>query len=277
MAYKSEKILVWGEAVAILIVLGLIGGWSYVREELIPMAHLLGEKLFDIALALFGTWLGYLLARRHLEHFVSGIVEKMDAKYLDLNRQIAFHKAVGVMLPELPNFYVRPATGFSSHVATAVAEFTRWSAAIDPTHTPEKSMEMVGKEAHILAAGLIAKDMGFREEEPAPNYEWIVAVGNLPAAGWEVQEAPDLSIYDWNTGIAVHQHALMEEAARTATSISYTWKWSKDVPCSIYVGVVNFQIGGKPVTGNSVGNRLKVFYRRENGKIIKSFETITWD
>lgn len=141
--------------------------------------HLIGEKLFDIALALLGTLLGYWLAKGHIEHFVSSIVEKMDAKYLDLNRQIAFHKAVGAMLPELPNFYVRPAAGFSSEVATAVAEFTRWSAAIDPTHTPEKSMEMVGKEAHILAAGLIAKDIGFREEEPAPNYEWKIMVGNL--------------------------------------------------------------------------------------------------
>jgi hypothetical protein len=277
MSDKSEKTLVWGEAVAILIVLVLVFA-PHVTFTENRLLRLFSEKLFDIALALFGTLLGYWLAKRHIEHFVSGIVEKMDAKYLDLNRQIAFHKAVGAMLPELPNFYVRPATGFSSHVATAVAEFTRWSAAIDPTHTPEKSMEMVGKEAHILAAGLIAKDMGFREEEPAPNYEWVVAVGNLPAAGWEVQEAPDLSIYGWNTGIAVHQHALMEETARSATSISYRWKWSmKDVPCGIYVGVVNFQIGGEPVTGNSVGNRLKVFYRRESGKIIKSFETIPWD
>jgi hypothetical protein len=58
---KSEKILVWGEAVAILIVLGLIGGWSYFKEGAVPLVHLFGEKLFDMALALFGTWLGYLL------------------------------------------------------------------------------------------------------------------------------------------------------------------------------------------------------------------------
>jgi len=32
MSDKSEKILVWGEAVAILIVLGLVGGWSYFKE-----------------------------------------------------------------------------------------------------------------------------------------------------------------------------------------------------------------------------------------------------
>jgi hypothetical protein len=172
----------------ILIVLGLIGGWFYFKEGVAPLEHLFGEKLFDIALALFGTWLGYLLAKRHLEHFVSSIVEKMNAKYLDLNRQIAFHKAVGAMLPELPNFYVRPTAGFSSDVATAVAEFTRWSAALDPTHTPEKSMELVRKEAYILAAKLIEKDMGFREQESTGNYEWTVEVGGLPT-GWEVTDA----------------------------------------------------------------------------------------
>src|SRR5258708_23700469 len=155
MSDKSEKILVWGEASLILMVVGLIGGWSYFKEGVAPLEHLFGEKLFDIALALFGTWLGYLLAKRHLEHFVSSIVEKMDAKYLDLNRQIAFHKAVGAMLPELPNFYVRPTAGFSSDVATAVAEFTRWSGALDPTHTPGKRMELVSQEAYITAEKLL--------------------------------------------------------------------------------------------------------------------------
>jgi hypothetical protein len=175
------------------------------REGVAPLEHLFSEKLFDIALALFGTWLGYLLAKRHLEHFVSSIVEKMDTKYLDLNRQIAFHKAVGAMLPELPNFHIRQSTGFSSDVATAVAEFTRWSAALEPTYTPAKSMELVGKEAHILAAGLIEKDMGFKEEEPAPNYEWTIGVGGLPA-GWEVEDAPrpfDLRLAHWNYGASV--------------------------------------------------------------------------
>lgn len=261
-----------------LMAVGLIGGWSHFKVVLLPLGHLFVEKWFDIVLALFGTWLGYLLARRHLEHFISSIVEKTDAKYLDLSRQIAFHKAVGAMLPELPNFHVRQTSGFSSHVATAVAEFTRWSAAIDPTHTPEKSMELVGKEAYILAAGLIEKDMGFREEEPAPNYEWTVGIGGLPAAGWEVTDAPDLSIYDWNTGIMVHPYALMKETARTATSIHYSWKWSmKDVPCGVYVGSVNYTIGGKPVIGNAVGERLKIFLKRENGRVRKSFEIIPWD
>jgi hypothetical protein len=182
------------------------------------------------------------------------------------------------MLPELPNFHVRQSTGFSSDVATAVAAFTSWSTALDPTHTPAKSMELVGKEAYTLAAGLIEKDMGFKEEEPAPNYEWTIGVGGLPAAGWEVEDAPDLSIYDWNTGIMVHPYALMKETARTATSVHYSWKWSmKDVPCGVYVGTVNYTIGGKPVIGNAVGERLKIFLKLENGRIRKSFETIPWD
>lgn len=200
MTDKSEKILVWGEAAAILIVLALlfVPHTSFTGR---PVLRFLFDKSFDIMLAVAGTRLGYWWAKRHLEHFVSSIVEKMDAKYLDLNRQIAFHKAVGAMLPELPNFYVRPQTGFSSDVATAVAEFTRWSHAIDPTFTPEKSMELIGKEAHILAAALIEKDMGFREEEPEPNFEWMIGVGPLPD-GWEVKEVPprsfDLQLEHWN-------------------------------------------------------------------------------
>lgn len=278
MSDKSEKILVWGEAIAILVVLGLIGGWSYVKEGAIPLGHLIGEKLFDIALAFAGTMFGYWIAKRHIEHFVSGIVKQLEAKHLDINRNIAFHKAVGAMLPELPNFHVRQSTGFSSDVATAVAAFTSWSTAIDPTHTPEKSMEMVGKEAHILAAGLIKKDMGFKEQEPAPNYEWVIGVNGLPAGGWEVEDAPDISIYNWDTGAAVQKYALMKETERTATSILYSWKWSmKDVPCGVYVGVVNYTIGGQPVIGNSVGDRVRIFLRRENGKIITSHETIPWD
>lgn len=141
-----------------------------------------------------------------------------------------------------------------------------------------KSIELVRKEADILAAGLIEKDLGFKEEESAGNYEWTVGVGNLPSTGWEVTDAPDLSIYNWNTGIAVHRYALMEETARTATSIQYSWRWNmKDVPCGVYVGVVNFQIGGKPVIGNAVGKRVKIFLQRENGKIIKKHEPIPWD
>jgi hypothetical protein len=138
-------------------------------------------------------------------------------------------------------------------------------------------MELVGKEAYILAAKLIEKDMGFKEEELAGNYEWTVGVGNL-LAGWEVTDAPDLSIYDWNTGVAVQRYALMEETARTATSIHYSWKWNmKNVPCGVYVGAVNFQIGGKPVIGNAVGERVNIFFKLENGKITKTHETIPWD
>ena len=39
------------------------------------MMSLLTEKMFDIALALFGTVLGYLLAKRHIEHLMAGIVK----------------------------------------------------------------------------------------------------------------------------------------------------------------------------------------------------------
>ncbi len=242
------------------------------------LLHLLAEKWFDIVLAFAGTMFGYWIAKRHIEHFVSNIVKQMEAKHLDINRNIAFHNAVGLMLAELPNFHLRQSTGFSSGVATALAAFTSWSTAIDPAHTPEKSMELVGKEAYTLAAGLIAKDIGFKEEEPAPNYEWMIGVEGLPAAGWEVEAVPDLSISDWNTGIMVHPYALMKETGRTATSIHYTWKWStKDVPCGVYVGTVNYTIGGKPVIGNSVGKRLKIFLKRENdGTIRKIFETIPW-
>jgi hypothetical protein len=244
----------------------------------ILLLHLLREKWFDIVLALFGTLLGYLLAKRHIEHLMDGIVKTLDTKYLNLFRERAFHRAVSAMLPELPDFHLRQTNAFSTRTADAVSEFTHYSAALDPTHTPEKSMEMVGKEAYTLAAKLIEKDMGFKEEASTGNYEWVVAVGNLPAAGWEVKEAPDLSIYDWDTGVAVQRYALMKETARTTTSIQYQWLWNmKDVPCGSYVGVVNFQIGGKPVIGNTVGDRLKIFLARENGKIIKKHETIPWD
>ena len=178
--------------------------------------------------------------------------------------------------PELPDFHLRPTNTLSTQTANAVSEFTHWSAALDPRHTPEKSMELVGKEAYPLAAKLIAKDMGFKEEQSAGTFEWIAGIGGLPAAGWEVQDAPDLSIYDWNKGVAVQRYALMEETARTATSIQYGWKWNmKDVPCGVYVGVVNCTIEGHPpVVGNTVVERLTIFLARENGKIIKKHGTI---
>jgi hypothetical protein len=204
----------------------------------------LGEKSFDVVLAGLGTLFGYWLAKRHLEHFVSDIVKKMDAKYLNLNRQVAFQKAVSAMIPELPRFYLRPTDTFSPQVAAALAEFTHWSTGIDQTHTPEKSMKVVGEEAYTAAAGLIKKDRGFREAAPIPNYEWQVVIGPLPN-GWTVEETPDLTIFNWDTGVAVYRHALMVETARTAISIEYSWKWDmNDVPCGLYVGVVNFTLGG---------------------------------
>jgi hypothetical protein len=278
MSDKSEKMLVWGEATVILIVAALVCS-SYVTFVANHLLHLLTEKWFDIVLALFGTWFGYLLARRHIEHLMAGIVKTLDTKYLNLFRQRAFHRAVSAMLPELPNFYLRPTNTLSTQTADAISEFTHWSVALDSTHTPEKSMELVGKEAYTLAARLIEKDMGFKEEASAGTFEWTVAIVNLPAAGWEVAEAPDLSIYDWNTGIAVQRYALMQETARTATSIQYSWRWNmKDVPCGVYVGVVNYMIAGRqPVIGNTVAERLRIFFKRENGKLVKTHETIPWN
>ena len=100
---------------------------GFVYQATAWLGQRLAEKWFDMVLALLGTLFGYWLAKRHLEHFVSGIVEKMDAKYLDLNRQTAFRRAVAAMLPELPRFYMRPTSTFSSQVATAIGEFTSWS------------------------------------------------------------------------------------------------------------------------------------------------------
>jgi hypothetical protein len=204
----------------------------------------------------------------------------MAAKYIDLNRQIAFHRAVATMLPELPQFYVRPTNTFSSQVATAVGEFTSWSAAIDPTHTPEKSLELVGKEAYTLAAGLIQKDMGFKEAVPIPNYEWQIEIGDLPI-GWTVEEGADLTIYNWDTGAAVYRHALMKETARTTTSIRYSWMWdTTDILCGVYVGLVNFTIGGTAKiqrTASPVGERLRIFLKLENDQIVKTQERIPWD
>jgi hypothetical protein len=240
------------------------------------LVQLFLEKWFDIVLALAGTRLGYLWARRHIEQFISGVVQRLDTKYLDLNRQAAFLKAVAAMLPELPHFYVRTTNTFSSHVATALGEFTSWSTALDSTHTPEKSMDLVRKEAHILAAKLIEKDMGFKEAVPIPNYDWRVGIGPLPP-GWIVEEQPDLSIYDWNTGVAVYRHALMREMERTTTSIEYSWVWDMtDVPCGVYVGVVNFTVGGMVKTGSPIGDRVKIFLRRDGEKVTKAHENVPW-
>lgn len=261
----------------ILIALSVIGGWSHFQAGAVALAHLIAEKWFDVVLALFGTWLGYLLAKRHLEHFISGIVKKIDAKYLDLNRQIAFHKAVAAMLPELPQFYMRPTSTFSSHVATAVAEFTSWATALDSKHTPEKSMELVAEEAYTAAAGLIEKGIGFKEGQSTPNYEWIIDIAGLPV-GWAIDEVPDLSIYNWDTGVAVCLHAAMEEIARTPTSVRFNWMWdTKDIACGVYVATVNFKIGDMLKVGSPLGERLKVFLKREQDQIIKDHEAIPWD
>ena len=260
----------------ILMAVGLIGGWSQLKVVLPPLGHLFVEKWFDIVLAFAGTMFGYWMAKQHIEHLMAGIVKTLDTKYTTINRDRAFHRAVSIMLPELPDFHLRPNTAFSTHVADAVSEFTQWSAMQDPTHTPDKSLEMVGKEAYTLAAELVKKDMGYREDESTGNYGWEVGVFGLPA-GWEVKEVPDISIYNWDTGIAVQKYEVMKETARTADSIHYKWMWNpKNIPCGVYVGVTNFHIGGKPVIGNIVKDRVRIFFKRENGKLIKTHETIPW-
>jgi hypothetical protein len=261
----------------ILLALCLTGGWSHFNSGIAPVGHLFADKWFDIVLALFGTWLGYLLARRHIEHLMSEIVKTLDTKYLDLFRQRSFHRAVSAVLPELPDFYLRPTNTFSTQTADAISEFTHWSAALDPTHTPEKSMEMVGKEAYTLAAGLIKKDMGFTEGQSTPNYEWIIDIAGLPV-GWDIDEVPDLSIYNWDTGIAVCRHVIMEEISRTATSVRFNWKWDmKNVPCGVYVGAVNFNVGGHREIGSPINTRKRIFLKREDNQIIKTFEDVPWD
>lgn len=230
MSDKLEKILVWGEASMILLAVGPIGGWSHLKV-LLPLGHLFVEKWFDIVLAFVGTLFGYWLAKRHIEDLMDEIVKTLGTKYATIFRERAFHRAVSTMLPELPDFHLRPNTAFSTQTADAVSEFTQWSAMLDPTHTPDKSMEMVGKEAYTLAAELVKKDMGYREDESIGNYVWEVGVFGLPA-GWEVKEAPDISIYNWDTGGAVQKYEVMKETARTADSIRYAWKWNpKNVPC----------------------------------------------
>lgn len=253
---------------------------GFVYQAMAWLGQRLAEKWLDVVLAILGTLFGYWLAKRHLEHFVSGIVGKMDAKYLNLNRQVAFHRAVNAMLPELPQFYLRPSKGFSPEVAGPLAEFTSWSTAIDATHTDQKSMELVGNEAYTLAAKLVEKDIGFKEEVSIPKYEWIVAIGSLPN-GWTVEEAPDLTIYNWDTGLAVYRHALMKETARTTTSIQYSWTWDMlEVQCGLYVGVVNFTIGGTAKmqkTASPLRDRVRIFLKLENDQIIKAHENIPWD
>jgi hypothetical protein len=248
-------------------------GFAY--HYYVMVGEFLLEKSFDVLLATAGTLFGYWLARRDIRHLVKETVTKM----MNLNREMSFHRAVNAMLPELPQFYLRPTTAFSPRVAGAIAEFTSWSTALDPKHTPEKSMELIGTEAYTLAAKLIDDDKGFKEEVSVPNFEWQIGIGGL-APDFTVDEVPRLTIYNWDTGAPVYRYALMKEASRTATSIEFRWMWDmKDVPCGLYVGVVNFTIGGKSPrqeTASPVGERLKVFLVRENNHLTKAHKKIPW-
>jgi len=265
---------------------------GFVYHAVAWLGERLTEKLFDIGLVALGTWVGYRLAKHHLEGFVSDIAGKMDAKYLNLigtmdakylnlNRETAFHRAVNAMLPELPQFYLRDEKALSPEVAGALAEFTSWSTAIDATHTDQKSMELVVKEAYTLAAKLVEKDIGFKEELSVPKYKWEIEIAI--SADAKMDETPDLTIYNWDTGFPVYRHAVMKEAKRAAASVFYLWMWdTKDVPCGLYVGIVNFTIGATAKTpkmlstAKPVGERLRIFLQLENGQVVKTQENVPW-
>jgi hypothetical protein len=72
----------------------------------------------------------------------------------------------------------------------------------------------------------------------------------------------------------------MREKNRTATSVQYGWMWDMTrVPCGLYIGVVNFKVGGTvkiTETAKTVGNRLKIFLKRERGQLIKDHEEVPW-
>jgi hypothetical protein len=252
-------------------------GFAY--QATVWVGRLLAEKLFDVVLAGLGTWLGYWLARRHLEHFIRKIVKEMDDKYLDVNKKLAFQNAVTAMIPELPQFYLRPTRTFSPSVAGALGDFTHWATAIDPKHTPEESMKLVGTEAYKQSEAMIEKGMGFREAVSVPNYEWELGIGSLPI-GWTVDEVPALTIYNWDTGAAVYRHAPMEEKWRTPDSIRYSWKWDMlHVPCGLYVGVVNFTMGGSvkiQETAYRLDRRVRIFLELDNTHLVKSHESVPW-
>jgi len=287
---------------------------GFVYHAVVWLGERLAEKLFDIGLVALGTWVGYRLAKHHLEQFVTDIVGKMDAKYLNLigtmdakylnlinemdakylnlingmdakylnlNRETAFHRAVNAMLPELPEFHLRPEKTLRPEVAGALAEFTSWSTAIDATHTDQKSMELVVKEAHTLAAKLVAKDMMFKEEVSVPKYKWEIAI-RLPS-GAKMEEAPYLTIFNWDAGLPLVRYATMKETERVADYIHYVWMWdTKDVPCCLYAGVVNFTIGATANTPRlqrtamRVGERLRIFLKMENDQVIKTQENVPW-
>jgi hypothetical protein len=254
---------------------------GFVYAAVVWLGNLLREKWFDVLLAAAGTRLGYWWAKKHIEHFIGeDVIKKLDTRYLELNKRLAFDRAVTAMIPELPGFYLRPTRTLSTSLALALGDYTQWATAINPEHTAEQSMKLVGEAAQIQAELMIGKDMGFREAASVPSYEWVVGMDKLPV-GWTMTEEPTLTIYNWETGEAVYRHARMEEKARTADSVRYSWMWDiHRVPCGLYVGVTNFTLGGTAKgqnTASSLGKRLRVFLTKEkNGQIWKSHEEVDW-
>ena len=52
-----------------------------------------------------------------------------------------------------------------------------------------------------------------------------------------------------------------------------------EVQCGLYVGVVNFRLGGTvkiEETASVLENRVRIFFRRENRHLVKAHEKVPW-
>jgi hypothetical protein len=235
------------------------------------------STLIAIGLMIVGVIVGYFLAKWHLEHYIAKTATAMSRAYLEVGRQVAFHKAVALMVPELPGFKIRSNATLSPQVAASVGEFGAWSTALDVQHTAEKSMELVGKEAYALAAKMTQKDLGFKEETPDPetHYQWILDMAVPDEA--LIKEVPDLTILNWETGLPVEHHARMTKEP-SSQGLRYVYRWDTTwVPCGVYVGLVNFVVGEKMETAMILGERVRLFIEVKDGHSAKANESLTWD
>ncbi|MGC2330290.1 MAG: hypothetical protein WA581_02455 [Candidatus Acidiferrales bacterium] len=248
--------------------------WLHASEDRLLFFY---STLIAVVLMLVGVILGYFLAKRHLEHYISKTATAMSRAYLDVGRQVAFHRAVGLMLPELPGFKLRSNATFSPQVAAAVGEFGAWSTALDAQHTDEKSMELVGREAWALAAKMTQKDLGFKEETPDPETYFRWELGMAVPDEALVKEVPDLTILNWETGLPVEHHVRMTKEP-SSHGLLYVYKWNTTwVPCGVYVGLVNFVVGEQIETAMIVGERVRLFIEVKNGHSAKANEKLPWD
>jgi hypothetical protein len=234
--------------------------------------------LYSTLIAIVLAVLFYWLAKRHLEHYINKTATAMSRAYLEVGREVAFRKAVGLILPELPGFTLRSNATFSPQVAASIGEFGSWSTALDAQHTPEKSMELVRAEAYTLAGKLIGKDLGFREQVPDPetHYQWILDMSRVPDEAL-VKEVPDLTILNWETGIPVEHHIRMTKEP-SSHGLQYVYRWNTTwVPCGVYVGIVNLVVGPKIETAMILGERVRLFIEVKDGYSAKANENLPWD